>query len=37
MSEQMGLNMQVWADGGEMKFSFEQNGKEMHGLLGATT
>ena len=37
MSAQNGLNMQVWADGGEMSFSFKQNGKEMHGMLAATT
>jgi hypothetical protein len=37
MGRQMGLDMQGWADGGEMRFSFKQNGAAMDGLLSASS
>lgn len=37
MFQQAGFNTQVWADGGEMRFTFRQNGQEMEGVLSASS
>lgn len=37
MARQSGLDMQVWADGGEMTFTYTQNGQEMEGLMAASS
>ena len=37
MAAQYGLNMQVWADGGEMYFTFSQNGEAMEGMMAASS
>jgi len=37
MAQQYGFDMQVWADGGEMTFTYTQNGAAMEGMLAASS
>ncbi len=37
MFQQAGFDTRVWADGGEMRFTFKQNGAEMEGMLAASS
>jgi len=36
MSQQNGIDMQVWADGGELTFTFNRDGVKMKGMLAVT-
>lgn len=36
MSQQNGIDMEVWADGGELTFTFSRDGAEMKGMLAVT-
>jgi hypothetical protein len=36
MSQQNGIDMQIWADGGELTFTFSRDGVKMKGMLAVT-
>jgi hypothetical protein len=36
MSQRNGIDMQVWADGGELSFTFNRDGVKMRGMLAVT-
>jgi len=37
MFQQYGFDTRVWADGGETRFTFKQNGQDMEGMLSASS
>lgn len=37
MFRQNGFDMRTWADGGEMRFTYRQNGQDMEGILAASS
>lgn len=37
MAQQYGLNLRVWADGGEVRFTYTQDGTAMEGMMAASS